>query len=1435
MGDRVSSFTITFDGEAGTVNSVLAALKARIKSDVSDIQATADKLDVFRTLQQQAKDAASAFFSTRERVEELRTTIDAFRNAGGVVGADLTKSLKDAERAAASARKEFEISRDRLATLRTQLTSAGVDTRNLAAEQQRLADAQRQAAAAASELAARQTLGLKTVRDIGPEIQNLQRAYNTLASSGKLSSADLIKAQDQLKTKIGELRISVTSVGSASRDVGPQLTSIFSSALVPAIGFAGAAAAVGAALHAAIDAAREYEQRLADIGATTNLSKGELEDLGNSARLVSRELGVDMSQALIGVKDLLRSGVPQDNVIGVIRTAAEASIASTEDLGTAVKVASLLIDSFGTDVKNLKPAFDVIITGAHNGGATLKEFSENAGPLLNVARALGVPLEEVVALLTVLTDKTNNAAESAAVLTKVFARFDTAPVREQLRNLGLEGKNILEVFATLGDRGLRLEDFLQLGVASQKSAAGLAALTNNAGELTPTLEKLKQAAGATDEALARQQATYAQRQRLFDAETGSLAENLGKSIGAGSAFGAVLTRVASNYNDTFDAARAAKKAYDDSGGSVVAAAKAYIAFSPEAERAAQKQREVAAAAEAAGKAVDTSASQIAQATKNLSDFGGDLGKAVTALQGLGTQGLADISARAAAEIAALDRTRDHYAETAAAQLAIETKANADSLAVIQTTQADTAAAIDKFQAARLEKARREGEDEKKVRADIQQFELGALRGSLQNYEGYYRELVQQSQRYASQVQTIEQARIEINRNIESAIRDIRLEGLSGLDQFVAKNNEIDRLISEGRAAAARGDVETAKEYFNQATQEAKGLSKVVNENGVEVVTQLQAQQTKLQKLGDIANASNESLGKQGAIAKASLGETKKQIDAVLPSLQEMQGRVDALKINLEHGLFVKVQTDQASIDKALATLDELAKDRTTTIHVRTVTDSGEPQFGGFPVSSSGGGNGEHFARGGIVGGMRIAKPLAALPAVQALAGGGSVFQRPTWSKVPGIGNQDSVPALLQAGSFVVRKAASQSYGDGLMSRLVRGYAAGGTVTKDQIQKYAETNWGFDPFSSKVYDPGNIGGSPGRSGTTAPETDPKLGFRSGDTFQDKFEQRVISLDSRPIPEQFITATNVIQYAKEMLNSVGQNNPLLGTLGASILQGIQTVSRQPNNSAALASLLQAAETIGSNPYLFAMYGKTAGSPAAAQVKPEWFVDWLADRGLLDSSGAPTGGNGGLPISGSPLTGAPGSLLAQNPLQRSTQNFGVDVANRLLHPIGNLIPSQANNFGIKFFQGAITAAGPPPRAAQIAQQQIEDLRKRFARPFAEGGSTDSVPAMLTPGEFVVTKPAVDRIGAPLLWAINEMRLPKADLSHLLQAPRVQRFAAGGYVGIPESGNVRAGAAAAPPGNTTNIVNINASIADIFTENNIRRHFLPVWNGIQQRSRRS
>jgi tape measure domain-containing protein len=80
------------------------------------------------------------------------------------------------------------------------------------------------------------------------------------------------------------------------------------------------------------------------------------------------------------------------------------------------------------------------------------------------------------------------------------------------------------------------------------------------------------------------------------------------------------------------------------------------------------------------------------------------------------------------------------------------------------------------------------------------------------------------------------------------------------------------------------------------------------------------------------------------------------------------------------------------------------------------------------------------AAGGLVGG-----------GVRRFADGGAVapaFPRMTGGTVPGSGHHDTVPRTLEAGAFVIRKAAVRKYGSGALARLANGvthFAVGGRV------------------------------------------------------------------------------------------------------------------------------------------------------------------------------------------------------------------------------------------------------------------------------------------------------------------------------------------------------------------------------------------------------
>jgi TP901 family phage tail tape measure protein len=1364
MPDNSASFRVVLDGEAGTLDAFIAQFKSRFRSDVAELQATASKLDLFAKLTADLKTASDASLNTRQRVVELGQEIAKVQSTGGKVGDDLSKSLKAAETAAASASKEYNRQSDTVGKLRAQLSAAGVNVAQIATEQQRLATATRAAADAATEQAAKQALGLKTLSDVRPEIQRLNAAYNTLRSSGTLSVRELSVAQQQLTSKTAELRAQVTTLPAPVNATREALVSAFQTPLAHALALGGVIGTVTAAIAASSAAAREFRQNIAEIDTVTNLTKRELDDLGLGARALARELGIDVNQALRGLFDLIRSGVSPDNALEVLRVSAEAAKASVTDLGTGVKVANLLLDAFGASASDLPRLFDAIIAGAKGGGATLKEFAESAGPLLNVAKAANIPFNELLATLTVLVDKSGNAQQSIGDLTKIIARIDTAEARAKLRELGIEGDSLTEIFRKIGERGLGLDQILQLGVASTKSAASIAALTNNAGELPAALDKIEHSAGAASDAIRKLQDSPHERAARFNAELHDAAENIGEVVGSGSRLASVGTSILRQFNEIPAAFREASRAADDENKSVLDVVAAFLQVSPLAAEAARSMAEVKTEADDASKAAAANAATIKTNIALLADFGKRLLDDIKAIHDGSSREIADAQARADAQIAALDRSAAATAATAKATLGIQIRLNADRLAIIVKAEADINTAIDRASAARAEVQRRAGASEKQIAAEIAQARIAALAPVLAQYQAHYNALIAQSQAFAAKVESIERERLDFNRGIEQTLFEVRLSKLSVFDQYVAKVRESERLISEARKAGANGDLTLAKQFTEQAIQLAGQLAEVTDANGRRVVSGFEAQETKLGLVKKAAAAYNDVLSEQADAAKRGSEETQNDIDKVTLRIENLQTIYRQLKDTVAEGLQVRMSLDEQSVDNARATIEDLARPRTTTLTIEVQ----RVDKGGGEAPAPG------FARGGPVGRIRSLIASTREP-IQAFAGGG--FARPTWSKVPGVGNADTVPASLKAGSFVVRKAASSMYGDALMSRLARGYAAGGTVSKEDVARFAASFFGFDPF--------------GGADTAAPT--PPTGKSPA---VEAAKQTPISFDSRPIPEALITAANVVQYAREMLNMVGQGNPLLGSLLPAIQTGIAAVDRNPGDLNALKALLQAAETIGSNPFVFSMWGRTQSS--GGTLTPTWFVDWLERRGVSTTGGSVSGG-GGLPTTG---RGA-----------------------------GLSVKIDASSFAKRFFGSAIPRVGNP----LFALLHPTGLT-RAARPFAEGGSSsDTVPAWLTPGEYVLQPKAASALGADLLHAVNSMRIAPSALRAMLDMPSVPspRYFA-------EGGPVTAGASVGPvsgssPGGQTAGTVINASFhfSDPFSEDNVRRRVVPVLKDLERRGR--
>lgn len=1333
--DRSSEFVIGFSGDQGNIDDFLSGLKTKFRSAVTEIEQTTKKVVLFGELETKTQASAAALETASTKARALAAQLDAVQAAGGKATADLTQGLKSANREVDTATTAFNRNVDALSKLQNTLARAGVDTQNLAREQLRLAEAHRTAAAAQAEQTAKQLLGVKTLADITPQIQRINAAYLTLKESGALSAKELDAAYNSMNARLKETNAQVGTVATGFKAAAGETRAFYNAASAQFLAITAAIGGAVAAFAHIVEQAHAFENGMARINSVTNLSKEQLEELGASARKAARDLGLDLPEALKAIFDLVRSGVSPDNAIEVLRRSAEAAKTSFATLDVGVKVSSLLLNTYKVDVKDLGESLALIVVGAKNGGASLQQFAEGGAQLLGLAKAVNLPLNEMVALLTVMSKRSGDAGESMTVLGKVLAKLETAAVRDKLHALGVETDSVIHIFQQIQDRHLSLDEILGLGIVAAKSPGAIAALTalmGNAKELAPELDKLRDASKQAGEALVKALDTPVERSKRFQAALKDAEVSIGETAGSGGRLGVALTKVLNVFNDLTPSVKRTvveqeqlQSAVGPLGAIYSAAAIAVDFFTSKQEEAQVATKKAAdAATEAAKRFTDLVDPLIEKSKQDLALIGPRIVAAQKELEALATAAIAHLNARAAEEIAALDKSTKAQADTAAKTITIQTKLASDRLAIIQKNEADVAAAADasvaRFRAATV----RTADEQKIIEENVAKTRIAALGTVLAQYQEHYKALIGEAQGYAAKINSIESERISFNEGIEKRLFDIRISGFGALDQYAAKTKEIDRLIAEARQAGVEGDIKSAKKYTDEAIALSGTLTTVINKDGATVVSALEVQQRKINDLKTARDTYNEALGKEKALAKEGEDASVKAANDVLPKIQELQKTYDDLQASVAKGLEVKLTKDEQSFRDVQAALDELTAARTVVI--RTVTEDGTPA----PAPRG---------DGGFVG-----QP-------QGFASGGAVFRRPTWDKVPGSGNTDTVPAALQAGSFVLRKAASQQYGDGILSRLAHGFASGGGVGDGLWAKMQQGYAQIRHFAS--------------------------GGDAGDDIIARLRaQRLASPADRSLHDFKIEAEDVV--------------------GALLEQA--KLLKQDSNGQNFAD------------YLAVVLGHIDGARNLREA--HYWADPIIDPAVVDRMQAS---------------------------MQNAQRFNVGIVMGALTG-GGAAATPVGKGGNKPTKPEFTNAFNLP-ADPVSAPSAKGMTLLPILDFLAGGGRvgDTIPAMLTPGEYVFRPEAVQAItrmfGGGMLPAMNAMRVPSSALSGMLNPytpPRVPvaRFAEGGPVGSVAGASNGPGAFGG--GGIT--VNIQVDGSDLLSEENIYRKFFPVFDKINRLSGR-
>lgn len=224
---------------------------------------------------------------------------------------------------------------------------------------------------------------------------------------------------------------------------------------------------------------------------------------------LSKEFNVAATDAVPALYQAISAGVPADNVLEFMETAAKAAVGGVTDLETAVDGITSVVNAYGDAALSAEETANVMFTGVRLGKTTFEELSSSLFNVIPTAASLGVSFEEVTAALATMTAQGVPTSVATTQLRQAFVEISKEGTKldKSLRELtgkgftGLieDGKGAAEIFEDLRS-SMPDDDFRNLFGSVEAMNAALQITGPNAEAMASALDEMGNSAGAVDAA-----------------------------------------------------------------------------------------------------------------------------------------------------------------------------------------------------------------------------------------------------------------------------------------------------------------------------------------------------------------------------------------------------------------------------------------------------------------------------------------------------------------------------------------------------------------------------------------------------------------------------------------------------------------------------------------------------------------------------------------------------------------------------------------------------------------------------------------------------------------------------------------------------------------------------------------------------------------------
>lgn len=265
---------------------------------------------------------------------------------------------------------------------------------------------------------------------------------------------------------------------------------------------------------------------------------------------------------------------------------------------------------------------------------------------------------------------------------------------------------------------------------------------------------------------------------------------------------------------------------------------------------------------------------------------------------------------------------------------------------------DTLKLVDQESQARVQAAQRQGQTEEERRTNVQRVEneiLATKRQTLTQALTEYRQHVDalnaEANRHLAEVQRIENEKRQLSMTTEERIREIQRQGMTEFQANEDRKRQVAELQQKAREALANGELELARQLAQKAmdmaaqvatsqTNEAKRAedARKQSEQNLTQVVQLEAQSREAYRKQEYATA--DQLMRQADTLRAEIAQKSQAADqAAVRSKNDVAGAIGAIRTSeelLNQALDAEAKAHRTAAQSAISARDEIRQTLTQT-------------------------------------------------------------------------------------------------------------------------------------------------------------------------------------------------------------------------------------------------------------------------------------------------------------------------------------------------------------------------------------------------------------------------------------------------------------------------------------------------------------------------